>query len=200
MKVNMQVVGCSISTRLPRDVVYLDGTSVTLSWDYILKEGNLRLFVPKSRMEDVVNALKSSGFKEEKLEFYKGERYSLSMKICNIWELHVRIYDDGFIDGHFEVSRDYLEHLWYYTIPSIYEVFEFYKNACNKLLIFDNSAKKWVKEVRTQYLIMLNPPRSLTAWQPIAVAVVVGVLSSIIAYYALSRLNKGENYVRRRGF
>jgi len=40
----------------------------------------------------VVNALKSSGFEHVSLEFYKGEKYSLSMKIDNIWELHVRIY------------------------------------------------------------------------------------------------------------
>ncbi|BDB99592.1 hypothetical protein [Saccharolobus caldissimus] len=188
----MQVVEYPISTYLPREVVYFDGTSAILPQDYVLREGNLRLFVPRSRLEDVVNALKTSGFREEKLEFYKGEKYSLSMKIYNIWELHVRIYDDGFIDAHFEVSRDYLEHLQYYTIPSIYEVFDFYRTAYNKLHIFDNVTKKWIKEVRTHYLVTLNPPRSLTAWQPIAV--VVGALSAIgIIAYALSRLDKGED-------
>jgi len=188
----MQTVEYPISTYLPRDVVYFDGNSATLPQDYVLKEGNLRLFVPKNKIEDVVNALKGSRFREEKLEFYKGEKYSLSMRIYNIWELHVRIYDDGFIDGHFEVSRDYLEHLQYYTIPSIYEVFDFYRTAYNKLHIFDNVAKKWIKEVRTQYLVTLEPPKSLTAWQPIAV--VVGALSAIgIIAYALSRLDKGED-------
>jgi len=180
-----------ISTYLPREVMYFDGTTAVLPRDYVLKEGNLRLFVPKNKIETVVSALKSSGFKEVSLEFTKGEKYSLSMKIYNIWELHVRIYQDGFIDGHFEVSRDYLEHLQYPTIPSIYEVFDFYRTAYDKLHIFDNIAGKWIKEVRTQYLVTLNPPRSLTPWEPIAI--VVGALSAVgIIAYALSRLDKGE--------
>jgi hypothetical protein len=113
------------------------------------------------------------------------------MKIYNIWELHVRIYQDGFIYGHFEVSRDYLEHLQYPTIPSIYEVFDFYRIAYDKLHIFDSIAGKWIKEVRIQYLVTLNLPRSLTPWEPIAI--VVGALSAVgIIAYALSRLDKGE--------
>jgi hypothetical protein len=187
----MQVVEYPISTYLPREVVYSDGTSAILPQDYVLREGNLRLFVPRSKLDDVVGALKASGFREERLEFYKGEKYSLSLKVYNIWELHVRIYDDGFIDGHYEVSRDYLEHLQYHTIPSIYEVFDFYRTAYDRLHIFDSVAKKWVKEVRTHYLVTLNPPRSLTAAQP--VAVVVGTLSAVgIIAYALSRLEKGD--------
>ncbi|MDT7886723.1 MAG: hypothetical protein RQ968_05060 [Thermoproteota archaeon] len=185
------IIEYPISTYLPREVSYFDNTSTILSKEYVLKEGNLRLFVPKNRLEDVVNALKSSGFKDVGLEFYKGEKYSLSMKIYNIWELHVRIYQDGFIDSHFEVSRDYFEHLQYPTIPSIYEAFDFYRTAYNKLHIFDNVAKKWIKEIRNHYLVTLNSPRSLTPWEPIVVT--VGALSVIgIMAYALSRLDKGE--------
>ena len=191
MRSTMVEVEYPISTYLPREVMYFDGTTAVLPRDYVLKEGNLRLFVPKNKIETVVSALKSSGFKEVSLEFTKGEKYSLSMKIYNIWELHVRIYQDGFIDGHFEVSRDYLEHLQYPTIPSIYEVFDFYRTAYDKLHIFDSIAGKWIKEVRTQYLVTLNPPRSLTPWEPIAI--VVGALSAVgIIAYALSRLDKGE--------
>ena len=191
MRSTMVEVEYPISTYLPREVVYFDGTTAVLSRDYVLKEGNLRLFVPKSKIEAVVSALKGSGFKEVSLEFTKGEKYSLSMKIYNIWELHVRIYQDGFMDGHFEVSRDYLEHLQYLTIPSIYEAFEFYRTAYDKLHIFDSVAGKWIKEIRTHYLVTLNPPRSLTPWEPIMV--VGGALSAVgIIAYALSRLDKGE--------
>ena len=191
MRSTMVEVEYPISTYLPREVMYFDGTTAVLSRDYVLKEGNLRLFVPKSKIEAVVSALKGSGFKEVSLEFTKGGKYSLSMKIYNIWELHVRIYQDGFMDGHFEVSRDYLEHLQYLTIPSIYEVFEFYRTAYDKLHIFDSVAGKWIKEIRTHYLVTLNPPRSLTPWEPIMV--VGGALSAVgIIAYALSRLDKGE--------
>ncbi|BFI76483.1 hypothetical protein [Sulfurisphaera ohwakuensis] len=186
-----QIVELPIATYLPSEVVYFDGTSTILPEDYVLKEGNLRLYVPRGKVEDVVNALKSSGFHEERLECYKGEKYSLVMKFYDIWDLHIRIYSDGFIDSHFEVSRDYLEHLNYETIPSIYEPFEFYRTVYDKLHIFDSVAKKWIKEVRSNYLVTLNPPRSLTSWKPIAV--VAGVLAGIgIIAYALSKLDKGE--------
>ena len=181
------VVEDAIATYLPSEVVYFDGTSAILPQDYVLKEGNLRLFVPKSKIDDVVNAMKNAGFHEEKLEF--GEKYSLVMKIYNIWDLHVRIYPDGFIDSHFEVSREYLEHLTYETIPSIYEPFEFYRTAYNKLHIFDAVTKKWIKEVRSNYLVTLNPPSALTPWKPISV--IAGVLAGIgFIAYALSRLGE----------
>ncbi|BDC17451.1 hypothetical protein [Acidianus sp. HS-5] len=184
------VVEDAIATYLPSEVVYFDGSSAILPQDYVLKEGNLRLFVPKSKIGDVVNAMENAGFHEEKMES-KEEKYSLVMKIYNIWDLHVRIYPDGFIDSHFEVSREYLEHLNYETIPSIYEPFEFYRTAYNKLHIFDAVAKKWIKEVRSNYLVTLNPPNALTQWKPISV--IAGVLAGIgFIAYALSRLDKGE--------
>ncbi|AKA74650.1 hypothetical protein SULI_12790 [Saccharolobus solfataricus] len=184
-----QIVEEPIATYLPSEVVYFDGTSAILLEDYVLREGNLRLFVPKNKIEDVVNSLKTSGFHEEKLEFYKGEKFSLAMKFYDIWELHIRIYEDGFIDAHFEVSRDYLEHLNYATIPSIYEPFEFYRSAYNNLHIFDGVAKKWIKEVRSNYLVTLNPPKALTPWKPISV--IAGALAGIgIIAYALSRLGE----------
>ena len=164
-----RVVAVPIATYLPSEVVYFDGTSAVLPEEYVLKEGNLRLYVPKWKVEDVANALKGSGFHEEKLGPYKGEKYSLAVKFYDIWELHVRIYPDGFIDSHFEVSRDFLGHLNYETIPSIYEPFEFYRTAYDKLHIFDSVARKWIKEVRSNYLVTLNPPGSLTPWKPIAV-------------------------------
>ncbi|MFP3260756.1 MAG: hypothetical protein RXQ22_07735 [Sulfolobus sp.] len=186
-----QTVEYPIATYLPREVVYFDGTSAILPEDYVLKEGNLRLFVPKIKIEEVVNTMKSSGFHEEKLEVYKGEKYSLAMKFYDIWDLHVKVYSDGFIDSHFEVSREYIEHINYETIPSIYEPFEFYRTAYDKLHIFDNVTKKWIKEVRSNYLVTLNPPSTITPWKPISV--IAGVLAGIgFIAYALSRLDKGE--------
>ncbi len=73
MRSTMVEVEYPISTYLPREVVYFDGTTAVLSRDYVLKEGNLRLFVPKSKIEAVVSALKGSGFKEVSLEFTKGK-------------------------------------------------------------------------------------------------------------------------------
>ncbi len=170
-------------------MVYSDNTVAILPEEHVLKEGNLRLSIPKNKLEEVVNALESSGFKETSLEFYKGEKYSLSSKIYNIWELHTRIYQDGFIDSHFEVSRDYLEHLQYPAIPSIYEVFYFYRTAYDRLRIFDSVTKKLIKEVKSNYFVTLGMPRSLTPWKPIVIG---GILGSVFIMALLSSLDKGE--------
>lgn len=76
-------------------------------------------------------------------------------------------------------------------MPSIYETFDFYRTAYNRLHVFDNVSKKWIKEVRSHYLVTLNAPESLTPWKPIAIT--VGALGAIgIIAYALSRLDKSE--------
>ena len=173
----------SIGIYLPRDVLYCDGTSAILPEHYVLKEGNLRLFVPKNKIEEVVNEMKRCGFHEEKV--CNGEKYSLVANFFYYIDLHVKIYDDGFIDGYFEVSQKDRKYLYNYTIPSIYEVFEIYRTVYNNLHIFDNVANKWIKEVRIHYLVTLNPPSS----SALPFQTTVGSLSMVgILAYPLSRL------------
>jgi hypothetical protein len=75
--------------------------------------------------------------------------------------------------------------LYNYTVPSIYEVFEFYRTAYNNLYIFDNVTNKWIKEVRIHYLVTLNPPNFLH----LPFQTTVGTLSMVgILAYPLSRL------------
>ena len=150
-----------------------------------IREGNLRLYVPN--VDVVASSLKSSGFRDVKPE--NDEEYSLSMRIFNIWELHIKIYKDGFIDSHVEVSKDYMD-VNYPTIPSIYEAFNFYRVAYDKLHIFDNIKKKWIKGVRTHYLVTLYPPKSIGVWNPITVTVASFSVVGILGYF-LSRLDKG---------
>ncbi len=140
----------------------------------------MRLFIPKNKIEEVINAMKTFGFHED------GEKHSLITKFFyDIWDLRVRIYDDGFIDGRLEVSQKYRKYLYKYTVPSIYEVFEFYRTVYNNLYIFDNVANKWIKEVRVHYLVTLNLPSS----SALPFQTTVGPLSMIgILAYPLSRL------------
>ncbi len=86
--------------------------------------------------------MKKSEFREVKLQFFKGEKKALSLKFYNIWELHARIYEEGFIDAHFELSREYFEHLSYPTVSAIYEIYDFYKSAYPYLHIFDSKKRK----------------------------------------------------------
>ncbi len=101
--------------------------------------------------------------------------------------LHVRIYEDGFIDCHFEVSREYLEHLTHRSVPCIYEVFMLYRTVYDKLYVFDNAAKKWIVRIESNYKIRLPPPSTSTEWKPIVVMGLTMVALILLLNYALSR-------------
>lgn len=178
-----------ISTYLPREVVYSDGTFAILTEDFVLNEGNLKLFVPVNKVGDVVTALRRAGFAD--VGDSDGS-YSLSMNIFNIWDLHVRVSKEGFITAHFEVVKGLLEQgVSYPTIPSVYEPFEFYRAAYDRIHIYDAVSKRWVKSVRGHYLVTLQPPHALGVWTPVQVSLggsgVVGTIA-----YALSRLEEGS--------
>ena len=186
----MQVlVEYPVSTYLPREVVYSDGTFAVLTEDFVLNEGNLKLFVPESRVGDVVKALREAGFRDEGAG---GELYSLSMDIFNIWELSVKVRRDGFITAHFGVVKGLLDpNVNYPTIPSVYEPFEFYRVVYNRFHLYDAVARKWIKAVRGHYLVTLQPPHALSVWTPVQVSLGASGVVGAIAY-ALSRLEEGS--------
>lgn len=153
---------------LPREVVYSDGTSAMLSDDYILRDGALKLFIPK--IDGVVNSLKAQGF-------YEDEKHNLVRPFYDVWDLRVIIYSDGFIVGRLGPNNKV-----YPIIPSIYEPFAFYKYAYNKFHIYDAAAKKWIKEVKSHYIVVADPSSGMTL-VTVAPLVDIGIL-----WYALSRL------------
>jgi hypothetical protein len=60
----------------------------------------------------------------------------------------------------------------------------------SKLHIFDNKAKKWIKEVKNYNFIKLRPPASLTEWKPIVIA---GIFVIATVAYALLQPDKGKD-------
>lgn len=69
--------------------------------------GILRLYVPPSLIDKLNDHLRKKGFFNAIPSLPKGEKYSLSKIIEPLWELHIRIYPNGFIEAEVEVSRDY---------------------------------------------------------------------------------------------
>ena len=43
--------------------------------------------------------------------------------LSDVWELHLRLYSDGFIEAEVEVRREYLEHLAPRRLNVVYEAF-----------------------------------------------------------------------------
>ncbi|MEB2793519.1 MAG: hypothetical protein G5Z43_000268 [Caldisphaeraceae archaeon] len=117
----------------------------------------------------------------------KGERYSLRKVLDNIWELHIRLYDNGFIDAEVEVRREMLEHLSPRRINVIYEAYEFYSGAYDKLHVFYVPEGEWITSIKEHFSVKLREPDTLTPWKPI----VVGVVAAGLFAYAVLRLAKG---------
>ncbi|BCS93028.1 hypothetical protein [Metallosphaera javensis (ex Sakai et al. 2022)] len=177
--------------------MYEDGERDVLSEDFVSAEGNLRLFVPPSKLESIVDALESQGFRE--LNRKDGERI-LSQRLYNIWELVIIIHGDGYIDAHVEVSSDYLREsnmdvsTQYISVPSIYEVFDFYKHVYPFLHIYNSKKKKWIISVDKNYEFILKSPLSLTPWMAVSIILtaVPGVGSMAYALSRLKKVDQGE--------
>jgi len=66
----------------------------------------------------VKQILLSEGFYEPLLQGWrKGQVFGLVKPLNELVEVHVRGYEDGTLDAEVELSREYLEHLWYGSKP-----------------------------------------------------------------------------------
>lgn len=182
-------------TYIPRRFILEDNNTVFIPSSYIeevlIKEPLFLLYVPPSYIDDLYTHLKLEGFEEAIPAIHKGERYGIRKPLDYPWELHMRLYKNGFIEAEVEVQREYLEHLGERRLFVVFEAFEYYRDYFKSLHIFYKPANKWVINILDHFKVRLNPPQSLTPWKPV-VATVVGVASIGILLYALSRLSKGE--------
>jgi len=180
-------------TMIPRSFVLASGSVVTLTAidveEKLAKDTIFRLWTPD--IESVYRYLvEKQGFETAFPSITKGERYSLRRVLDDVWELHVRLYADGFIDAEVEVRREFMEHLTPRRLNVVYEAFEFYRGIYDKLHILYVPSREWIIKAIDHFLIRLREPDTLTPWKPIVLGiVVVGLLA-----YALSRLETGGEH------
>lgn len=65
--------------------------------------------------------------------FLRVSGYGLRKVLDKVWELHVRLYDDGFIYSEGEARRKYLENLSDRRLNVVYEAYEYYRGVYDKL-------------------------------------------------------------------
>ena len=177
-------------TVVPRRFILESGNLVSLTANDIeeklVKDTIFRLWVPD--IENVYRHLvERQGFEIASPSIPRGEKYSLRRVLSNAWELHVRLYDDGFIDAEIEVRREFMEHLTPRRLNVVYEAFEFYREAYDRLHIWYAPTREWITRVIDHFHVKLREPDTLTPWKP----VVLGVVVAGLFMYALSRLVKG---------
>jgi len=107
--------------------------------------------------------------------------------LSDVWELHLRLYSDGFIEAEVEVRREYIEHLASRRLNVVYDAFEYYRGVYDKLHLWYVPAGKWIIKVIDHLNVKLREPGTLTPWKPI----VLGVVATGLFVYALTRLTKG---------
>jgi len=152
----------------------------------LVKNTVFRLWVPD--IETACSYLvEVQSFEVAAPSIHKGERYSLRKVLSDIWELHLRLYSNGFIDAEVEVRRECLEHLTPRRLNVVYEAFEYYRGVYDKLHLWYVPTGKWVIKVIDHLSVKLREPDALTPWKPI----VIGIVATGLFAYALSRLAKG---------
>jgi len=177
-------------TIVPRRFTLESGSVITLTAieveKRLVKDTLFRLWVPN--VEEVYKHLvEEQGFKLATPTVPKGEKYSLRRALSDVWDLHLRLYDNGLVDAEVEVRREFMEHLTPRRLNVVYEAFEFYRNVYDKLHILYVPAHKWVVKIIDHFYVKLREPNTLTPWKPVVLGVVVAGLFT----YALLKLTKG---------
>jgi len=135
--------------------------------------GNIRV----SDLEMVKDALLREGFVDAGLlQIQKpGQVFGFVKRIDGRYEVHVRGYIDNTLDDELEVSREYLEHLFYGSQPCYETLIE----ILNKYDI----PYELVKPIPP--CLESPQPRTLTPWKPIAIGLtIIGAVG--IALYLIN--------------
>jgi hypothetical protein len=112
-------------------------------------------------LEVVRRILLSEGFHEPLLQGWKqGQVFGLVKPLNELVEVHVRGYEDGTLDAEVELSREYLEHLWYGSKP--------YYGYLIDILERHNIPFSIVKPIPPDPMY-IEVPQNPTRWKPLLI-------------------------------
>jgi hypothetical protein len=178
----------------PRYITLGNDQKILIPKEQISNENLFSLFVPTGKIDEIVKYLEDNeGFSSASPSIPEGEDRGISKVVMHPWELHLRFYYNsiqppfGKIQAHFEISREYFEHLGT-VVPCVYEPFEYYKVKFPEFVLWYNPSKQWVKSIEENYKISASNPASLTPWKPVVTtAIAVGLFTGLL--YAISKLS-----------
>lgn len=140
--------------------------------------------VTTEEVDTVYNHLRVVGFEEAIPANPEGEKCGLGLDPGNHWELHVRIFPDGRLESHVEVSREYFEHLGNNRIFVVYEPFQYLYPKWPVNLLY-TPFNKGVASVQNNFEVKMPPPASFTPWKPVVVSIaLVAGFAAIMAVIA----------------
>ncbi len=117
-------------------------------------------------------ALIQDGFVNTPFQTMKpGQVFGLIKKLDNIWEMHVRGFNNGTLEAEIEISREYVEHF----------NDNYRKDATPELLKFLDAYQIPYQTTGNlpQMKIILQPPEQLTPWKSV---IAVGALVAFLIW------------------
>jgi len=118
----------------------------------------------------VKEVLTQEGFRDTILQVVKpGQVFGLIRKEGDVWEMHVRGFDDGRLESEIEISRDYFEHqddrYRREATADLKQILDAYQVPCG------------IQGDISHSNLVLPYPKSVTPWKPVvAVTAIVGFL------------------------
>ena len=170
-------------TSYPKTISFCDGIKSKIQVDG--KTGGEQLqVVVKKNVEELLRIFSNERFTKVKFEHKQPFQIGngLSLKLKKPWEMHVRLVDmkKGLvaIQAEVEVSRDYLQHLFWQGTPVIDEIESLLKKHQIDHKVWNLRIQKYVKTVFDNYKIKLATPNiPVLAWKPmIFVIATVGTM------------------------
>ena len=112
-------------------------------------------------LEMAREVLAQDGFRHTPLQVVKpGQVFGLVKRVDDIWEMHVRGFDDGRLESEIEVSRDYFEHLddrfRRDATTDLKQILDAYEVPCS------------IEGDISHSTVVLPYPQSVTPWKPLA--------------------------------
>ena len=130
------------------------------------------LFVHPSRLGAVFNLLTTEGWQDTVLQLvFPGQRYGLVIPGESGTEFHMRAYWNGRLDAHWELSRDFIQHLWWPSVDAtgyLEDVLARWRIPCQVV-------------GRPQRPASYSLPASMTPWKPVAIVAAFFGLIAIAA-------------------
>lgn len=125
-------------------------------------------------LEQVKEALLAEGFKHTLLQVWKPRQvFGFVKDIRNVWQMHVRGFEDGHLEAEIEISRFFLEH------PNTSQPAT--KELC-EILDQYQIPYTFVERPMAPIQSKTEAPGTLTDWRPIVEIMALLAVAGLVAY------------------
>ena len=184
----------------PKEIELENGDIIRLEESDMKDERLLAIIIPAEETWGFASYLYEHGFKDAQPSWFQGEKYGLSRIVNDPWELHIRIFENGYLFPHIEIRRDFTQHLNdKYVWPVYFEAMRYVYQFTNRNDLVYLKTNQRVMRIVTKTSVKLTPPSELTEWKPwvyFGIGIAAGALTTYGAFKLKEYLDR-ENEKNR---